>query len=159
MASTEPEKLKAAVDDCLKLVEMLKVAKKPVPPQVEAILNAMKEGTEVGISAEEASQHMANFLKVMDDECQVAEANGGDDAYVCLAKREGTEGSIGYLGRLNWVLNPNNPMSVVSIYWKKKTRYGWACVWDEVRNGSPSGLYRKCFIEEGKPGHLSKAAQ
>lgn len=156
----EAEKLQQNVEDALKLVEELERAKTPVPPIIKQILTAMKEGVEVGISAEEASQHFAKFIKSMDEQCGIGDpAVEQDDAWICLAKRERTEGSLSYAGRVNFVLNPNNPLSVIAVHWSKKKRSGWACVWDEIRNGSPSGLYRKCFIPEGSAGHLPKSTR
>ncbi|MBR1232075.1 hypothetical protein [Bradyrhizobium sp. AUGA SZCCT0182] len=158
MSKSDPGKLKNAVDDALKFIDLLKRNNHEVPPQIEIILKAMREGAEIGMSAEEASQHFAQFLKDMDRECKLSEQTTGEDPYVCLARRDRTEGSLGYAGRVNAVLNPHNPVSVIAIHWRKKTRSGWACVWDEVRNGSPSGLYRKCFIKEGSLGHLPKSS-
>lgn len=157
MATTDPGKLKQAIDDASELLDLMERHKIQVSPQVRRIVNAMQEGAEIGMSAHDASEHMAKFLKDMDAQCALNEKLGGEDAYVCLARRERTEGSLGYAGRVNYVLNPKNPFSVIRIHWRKKTRSGWACVWDEVRNGSPSGLYRKCFIAEGQPGHIPRS--
>lgn len=153
----DAEVLKKQVEDALKLLEALERAKSPAPPVIKQILEAMHEGTELGMSAEEASQHFAKFIKDMDKQCGIGDPTmNQDDAFVCLAKRETTEGSLSYSGRVNFVLNPNNPLSFIAVHWTKKKRSGWACVWDEVRNGSPSGLYRKCFIPKGSPGHLAR---
>jgi|GEM_PF-2563839 len=153
----EAEVLKKQVEDALKLIEALERAKLPVPPAIKQILGAMNEGTELAMSAEEASQHFAKFIKDMDKQCGIGDPSvNQDDAWVCLAKRESTEGSLSYSGSVNFVLNKNNPLSFISVHWTKKKRSGWACVWDEVRNGSPSGLYRKCFIPKGSLGHIEK---
>lgn len=154
----DPEKLKKSVDDALDLIDVMERSKIDVPPQIKMILNSMKQGVEIGMSAQEASQYFAKFIKDMDVACGIGQGND-DDAYICLAKRDRTEGSLSYAGRVNFVLNSNNPMSAISIYWSKQKRSGWACVWDEVRNGSPTGLYRKCFIDEGDPLHLPKSAK
>jgi len=158
--SHDPETLLKAVNDAIALIDALEKSKTYVPPVLKKILEAMKSGTEIGMSAEEASQHFAKFIKDMDAQCGIGDPlKNQDDAYICLAKRERTEGSLGYAGRVNYVLNPNNPLSAISIHWTKQKRTGWACVWDEVRNGSPSGLYRKCFIQEGEKGHLPKSSK
>ena len=153
----ETEKLKKHVEAGLELVAALERAKTPAPAVIKQILIAMREGTEIAMSAEEASQHFAKFVKDLDRQCGIGDSTvNQDDAWVCLAKREGTEGSLSYAGRVNFVLNRNNPLSAISIHWSKKKRSGWGCVWDEIRNGSPSGLYRKCFIEKGSLGHIPK---
>lgn len=153
----EAEVLKKQVEDALELVEALEMAKVAVPPTIKLILQSMNEGTEIAMSAEEAAQHFAKFIKDLDRQCGIGDpAMNQDDAWVCLAKRDRTEGSLSYAGRVNSVLNPNNPLSVISLHWSKKKRSGWACVWDELRNGSPSGLYRKCFIPKGSPGHIER---
>jgi hypothetical protein len=153
----EAQRLKQQVEDALKLVDVLERAKAPVPPVIKQILKAMNEGTELAMSAEEASQHFAKFIKDLDRQCGIGDpAADQDDAWICLAKRERTEGSLSYAGRLNFVLNSDNPLSAISIHWSKQKRSGWACVWDELRTGSPSGLYRKCFIPKGSAGHLPR---
>ena len=159
MPTADAEKLKNDVDEALRLIEALERAKNPVPPVVKQILEAMKEGAEISISAEEASQHLAKFIKDLDRQCGIGSSTSMDeenDAWICLARREHTEGSLSYSSRLNFVLNPNNPKSLIAIHWSKKKRSGWACVWDEIRNGSPSGLYRKCFIPPESKGHLHR---
>lgn len=149
--------LKKQVEDALALIEALEMAKTPAPPVIKQILEAMNEGAEIGISAEEAAQHFARFMKDLDRQCGIGDpAANQDDAWICLAKRERNEGSLSYAGRVNFVLNPNNPLSVIALHWSRKKRSGWACVWDELRNGSPSGLYRKCFIPQGSAGHIER---
>jgi hypothetical protein len=156
----DAEKLKKNLEDAKRLVDALEIAKNPVPPVIKQLISAMQQGTEIGMSAEEASQYFAAFIKTMDKECGIGDpAVNQDDAFICLAKRDTTEGSLSYSGRLNFVLNPRNQDSVISIHWTKQKRSGWACVWDEIRNGSPTGLFRKCFIPEGGPGHLPKSAK
>ena len=153
----EAEVLKQKVKDAMALVKAFEMAKTAVPPTIKQILKAMDEGAEIAMSAEEAAQHFAKFIKDLDKQCGVGDPTvDQDDAWICLAKRERTEGSLSYAGRVNFVLNPNNPLSVISIHWSKKKRSGWACVWDELRNGSPSGLYRKCFIPKGSFGHIER---
>jgi hypothetical protein len=153
----DPEKLKQAIDDASKLIAELERKKVPVPPMIKKIVNAMREGKEIAISAEEASQHFARFINDMDAQCRMEEAAGGDDAYVCLAKRDPIDGSLSYRGRVNFVLNIDNPTSVINLYWTKKKRSGWACVWDELRNGTPSGLYGKCFAKPGSRAYIPRS--
>ena len=153
----DAEKLKKQVEDALKLVDALERAKAPVPPVIKQILTAMNEGAELAMSAEAASRHFAKFIKDLDRQCGIGDPTADqDDAWICLAKRERTEGSISYAGRVNFVLNADNPLSAISIHWSKQKRSGWACVWDELRTGNPSGLYRKCFIPEGSAGHIPR---
>jgi len=154
----DAERLKRQVDDAAKLIEALERAHVAVPPTVKRIIDAMQTGEEIAMSANEASHHLAKFIKDMDKQCGIGDPSvDQDDAWMCLAKREHTEGSLGYTSRVNFVLNINNPKSVVAVHWSKMKRSGWACVWNEIKSGNPSGLYRKCFIPEGSFGHLPRS--
>lgn len=141
-----PETLKKRIDETSELIEFLEKVGVTIPKHIKLAVGAMKEGKQIAISAEEASAYLSKFAKEMEDSCAQQFPYDDGDVWICRAT-EATRGkaNVSYSGRVNAVLNIENPKSAAAIYWRNK-RGALGCVLDEIKNGHPNGLVRKCFL-------------